>query len=1327
MATIAELQIKVDSTQAEKGTKALNDLAAAAEKAAKARKALNDASRGGGGGGGGDSGDAEARKTKNLSDAIDAQTRKLSQLQARRKELNDSPMRTENPAEYARLNREIDARTELVRRQGNSLDRLAAQADREQKARDRASKAAQAQADREARQLEAREAAAARYAAQQSRQLDATLAGLSRQIKAQQDYNKTIETLNLQRFQGRIGGAEYDTYVRLAQARRDDTLAAQDNTREIERNQRMLDSITSTLGRAERAEVQFKRSVDILNEGLRTGNLTTEQYNKALVQHTARRDAAVAAANNSSSAEAKLAEQLRGVLSAYDPVIRATDAYNAAIRVLSLGLANGQVSIAQFNKALTEQRLALDQVKAAQSTSPEQQAKQYQTALDRLLPFNAQLRNLAEAEKQLQAAQRQGLVVSAEQIKSHEAATRAIAAERVEIERRSQAERRGNSAKQDAAALRGLPAQFTDVVVSLQGGQAPLTVLLQQGGQVKDMFGGVGAALKAVGGALLAMITPLTVALGAVTALGYAYYEAASEIVEFNKATAATKNYSGATIDSFQKLQKSISDVVGTMSLAAEVLTLMQKSGKISVDQFEEIGIAAIKMSRVTGKGIAEIVDEFASLGKEPANAILSLDDKYKFLTGSVYLQITALERQGKTLEATVKAQKALADGVEDMADRILPQIGNFERAWVGVKDAVKAARDELINWGREAEDPTQRRIDQINTELSLIDRRSQAGFGNAARKQRQDTLRFELDGLQKNLVITRQLTDERERKKSLDEKARQSELALSRDYETIVNQNISQVKRYETAITALKEKQDAAAKTAASAGKIVDPAVLKRGEEALASLQKKLKEAQEQAARSGKGGTTPLDTTGIQDVKSNLNVIISEYDGYYKKVTALGKANVVSSAATSASQIAILKAEAAAVSEEYDKQISAIKKLAGQKGNNAAQNISIANQLTRAEDQRTKFMQDNAAKQEAIEIEAKALIDKKARSVKAYVDALNDQIEAERRAGERAVKAVSGSDSENALNSKLSANDDKYVADQKKLADQLAEGAINAEEYKEKLAALTTAYNTMSDTITDNADKIKEANEDWQAGATRGFKQYIEEGANAAQMMEGFVKDSLDGMTDALSTFVLTGKMDFKSLASSIISDLAKIAIKIAASQALQSMFGGAGGGGWGALISAGIGAFSGGGGTTTGSTGFSENLTLQEKGGGWSGGTQFFAKGGAFTNSIVNGATSFGMSDGGKGVMGEAGPEAIMPLARAADGSLGVRMVGGSPATSGGVNVYITIAGDGGVNATSDEPGLAQFGKELGDFVDRRYQSLLARDLKDGGAIKTSMKQQG
>jgi len=77
------------------------------------------------------------------------------------------------------------------------------------------------------------------------------------------------------------------------------------------------------------------------------------------------------------------------------------------------------------------------------------------------------------------------------------------------------------TAGQQAAAMRMLPAQMTDITVGLATGQKPLMVLLQQGGQLKDMFGGILPAVKAVGGALLKMINPVTLAVAALGATIY--------------------------------------------------------------------------------------------------------------------------------------------------------------------------------------------------------------------------------------------------------------------------------------------------------------------------------------------------------------------------------------------------------------------------------------------------------------------------------------------------------------------------------------------------------------------------------------------------------------------------------------------------------------------------------------------------------------------------------------------------------------------------------------------------------------------------------------
>ena len=85
-------------------------------------------------------------------------------------------------------------------------------------------------------------------------------------------------------------------------------------------------------------------------------------------------------------------------------------------------------------------------------------------------------------------------------------------------------------------------AQFTDIFVSLQGGQNPMTVLLQQGGQLKDMFGGVGAAARAMGGYVLGLVNPFTVAGAAAATLGLAYYQGSQEADRYAESIIMTGN-----------------------------------------------------------------------------------------------------------------------------------------------------------------------------------------------------------------------------------------------------------------------------------------------------------------------------------------------------------------------------------------------------------------------------------------------------------------------------------------------------------------------------------------------------------------------------------------------------------------------------------------------------------------------------------------------------------------------------------------------------------------------------------------------------------------
>nr|WP_234300505.1 phage tail tape measure protein [Pseudomonas cannabina] len=220
----------------------------------------------------------------------------------------------------------------------------------------------------------------------------------------------------------------------------------------------------------------------------------------------------------------------------------------------------------------------------------------------------------------------------------------------------------------------------------------------------------------------------------------------------------------------------------------------------------------------------------------------------------------------------------------------------------------------------------------------------------------------------------------------------------------------------------------------------------------------------------------------------------------------------------------------------------------------------------------------------------------------------------------------------------------------------------------------------------------------DWRLGAKSAFSDYLEAAKDVAGQTKTAFTSAFGSMEDSLNTFSTTGKFKFRDLATSIITDMGRIASRKASSALLGMLFDagvsylGSGGGGSGTATSAGSTAAGYSDAALSGWSG-----VAQAKGGAWSGGVQMFAEGAAFTNSIVSTPTAFGMAGGGAGVMGEAGPEAIMPLARGSDGSLGVRMVGGAAPSGGTVvkveaPVYLTVEDRSGEGMELDSAALQQ-----------------------------------
>lgn len=403
--------------------------------------------------------------------------------------------------------------------------------------------------------------------------------------------------------------------------------------------------------------------------------------------------------------------------------------------------------------------------------------------------------------------------------------------------------RLGMSAGQTAAALRNVPAQMTDVFVSLASGQQPMTVLLQQGGQLKDMFGGVGAAARAVGGYIASMINPLTITAAAVGGLGYAFYSGRTEADEFRKNLILTGNAAGLTVDKFNTMAASLGNLSGiTQGAASEALTQMAASGNISATSIEKLTQAAIQFEKAGGPAVADTVKQFEELGKNPVEASVKLSEKTHYLTLAVYEQIKALEDQGKTSEAAAVAQKAWADAIDQRTPQMVQNIGLLESAWREMAGTAAMAWDTLKGIGRD-DSTVEDKLGKLQTRLA----QAKSDLANPSRARFAESVTL----IEKEIADLEQRTDKAVAKRAADAERDKQRIAAASGVDKLIESQRSKREQYSAE---LKKLNDQRSSDLISEEKYLQAkaALAKKYEEKPASAPKRT-EAEKELARMAK------------------------------------------------------------------------------------------------------------------------------------------------------------------------------------------------------------------------------------------------------------------------------------------------------------------------------------------------------------------------------------------------------------------------------------------------------------------------------------------
>ena len=250
--------------------------------------------------------------------------------------------------------------------------------------------------------------------------------------------------------------------------------------------------------------------------------------------------------------------------------------------------------------------------------------------------------------------------------------------------------------------LAALSYQTTDIVTGLAGGQNPLLVLIQQGGQLRDQFGGVTNVFKA----FASVLTPLRIAIGGVAAivgtLGFAFFKGMSESQRLRDDLILTGNIAGIVNNKFELLTKSLStDLSTSIGNARTIFSGLVASGKFTQETMVSVAQAIAMVAKLSGESADVITKDLMGAFDGTAASAKKLNDQYNFLNATQYRYIEQLQQQGKLQEAAKYTADLLTDALKGQERNL----GLIEKTLSSVKKAFSEFWDAALDIGRDETD----------------------------------------------------------------------------------------------------------------------------------------------------------------------------------------------------------------------------------------------------------------------------------------------------------------------------------------------------------------------------------------------------------------------------------------------------------------------------------------------------------------------------------------------------------------------------------------------------------------------------------------------
>lgn len=808
-------------------------------------------------------------------------------------------------------------------------------------------------------------------------------------------------------------------------------------------------------------------------------------------------DTGIAQSNAHLSQMSTNIERLAGGFGAFSQTQSAVNAQLVRVAAALEQVASGARQADAAMESVTSSTKAAD-------ASLEQQRQELARLLGQLNPTVAALDRLDEQQQKLAKLKKAGLVDSD---------TFTEYTDRINVMRAAVGEssdgmkQAGMSAKAYQAALRGVPAQFTDIFTSIAAGQPITMVALQQGGQLKDMFGGIGPAARALGGYIAGLVNPFTVAAAAAGTLALAYYQGSEESERFANALIENGNAAGTSANQLADFANQVASTNGTVGAAAAVLTQLAAAGNPLTSMYAEITQASLSWSKQTGRDVTEVVKSFNDIAKSPVEAIKKLDAELNILTASQYANIVSLQEQGDTMGAAAMAAGLYAEAINSRAGEIERNLGNLESAWQSVEGFAKQAWDAMLDVGRD-----QTIEDQIaNTEKILAGRKQ--GLMSLLFSEDDDSTKFlenKLKQLQSTLASSTAQAAADANNKLIQDAGKKASDTINASYKAGQTQT-------EKLQSQLKDLDKARAASLAAGSFSAEQEVKYAG--ARKNIEQQIADIKAREAKRNTPKAVAGQNRGVSEAENTFAKLYNQYDPAAQAARALTKEQ---------SQLQLVLDKGKISQEEYSKALA-------QSSINYAAAIKGAQGLTQAEQYRAQLEKQLSTQRTQYSLEAQGVGMGDLQSAR-----LQQRVQLEQQTNDRILQ----------LRTELA-----NATTEKQRQDLQAQIDLTNEFLPKQLAAMQTGWAQMDQAMLNPIN-----------GWTAAVQNFGNQARDIAGQTQSIFSSAFNTISTDITTAIMSGNLSFSTLGDiasnvlrEIVTGFVKMGVQMAMNAALNATLGAA------------------------------------------------------------------------------------------------------------------------------------------------------------------------